>query len=347
MSGTEIEAPTRRGRAARPQREVHREEPEIVVERGQPEQRPLGDVAATLRTKDAENERLRQQAAEAEQRRLQSEAAARQTHQTEQKARLGETIIAAKAEAEAAAQAFQAARESGDTAAEIAATRRMNTADYRFNEATAELAKLNAAPEQPATPQPQPNISAESRKWLDEHPRMNDDADYRMFAISMDRFAIQQGHRAGSQAYVDCIEREMVRRYGADHAQQGSKGQPMTGRSDDDYRDDGNTRPPASPGGTPRGGARTVVYPIGDMSVRKNSDGSTVINFIASHGKTESEIQRDYEEGARISNPKLFERDKARALGEYLAEAIAAADEGMADLKVGDGRSWGTGRLDE
>ena len=347
----EVQAPTRR-RGVRPQREVHREDaPGVTVERSEAvsPNMDLGDVAAQMRAKDQEVAQARQAAAEAEQRRVAAETAARQSQQTDRKAMLGEAITAAKADGEAAAAAYRAARESGDIEAEINAQRRLGAAEARFNQATSELATLNAAPGPEVTPAPQPSapsMTPEAQRWVNEHPRMQDDAEYRNYAVAMDRLATLAGHRSGSQSYVDYIENEMKTRFGDNHAQEGSRGRPMANNVSRETNH-GDISAPSQPRSGPRGGARTVRYPIGDMSVRKSADGAITINYVASYGKSESEIERDYEEAARITNPKLFERDKARAIGEYLQEAIAAADEGMVDLKQGDGRTWGSGRIDE
>src|SRR5579859_4243952 len=125
---TEIEtdAPRRRGRAPRPEREVHRE-PEVTVEQerqsgGPSPEHVLADVNRQLQQKDQENARLRQQAEAATLARQQAEARSHTDRQTV----LGEAIAGAKSEAEAAALAYRTAREAGDFDAEAAALRRMN-----------------------------------------------------------------------------------------------------------------------------------------------------------------------------------------------------------------------------
>lgn len=353
MSETEIpaEQPVRRGRTPRPQREVHREAPGITVEQrpAAPTRTEVVDAISQMQAKDRENAALRQRAEAAEHARITAEQNARQQQSTDRKAALGEAITAAKAEKEAAAAAYRAAREAGDIDAEIAAQDRMSTAGARFANATAELATLNAAPpaavpQRPATGQPSP----EAQAWMDAHPRLLDDRDYANYALLMDRKATSRGgHKAGSQAYVDYIEREMIAEFGPNHAQEGSRGRPMPAGERENYQDGGDVSAPTNSGGGPRSGARVVRYPIGDMNVRPGRDGGLSVTYRASYGKSEGEVERDYEEAAKTNFPKIWEKDKAQALGMYLQECINASDEGMTDLKIGDGRTWGSGRIDE
>lgn len=341
----ETEAPRRRGRTPRPEREVHRE-PEVTVEqeRGNGGPSPevvLADVNRQLQQRDQENARLRQQAEAAMLARQQAEA---RSH-TDRKTVLGEAIAGAKSEAEAAASAYRSAREAGDFDAEATALRRMNAADFRLNQATAEL---EMAKDQPApAPQPQPGPqawkpSAAAQRWMDEHPRLNTDPKYQQDALALDRKALEAGCASGSDAYVDYIERGMTRLYGQGHGQVGGQQ-----RMSNERGDGGSVSPAPSGGGDRRGGARLVRYPLGDMQVREKADGGTSITFEASYGKSADEIARDYHEAAQTNFPKLYEQNKAQAIGAYLKECIDSSDEGMADLKQGDGRTWGGGRDNE
>lgn len=341
----ETEAPRRRGRTPRPEREVHRE-PEVTVEQERQSGGPspevvLADVNRQLQQKDQENARLRQQAEAAMLARQQAEA---RSH-TDRKTVLGEAIAGAKSEAEAAASAYRDARAAGDFDAEAVALRRMNAADFRLNQATAELEMANTAPapapQQQQQHQPQ-GPTRQAQKWMDDHPMVKIPGPYQTEAFKLDREAVAAGCVSGSDAYVDYIERGMERQYGRGHGQPGGQ------RNMSNERGDGGSVSPApSGGGDRRGGARLVRYPLGDMQVREKADGGTSITFEASYGKSADEIARDYHEAAQTNFPKLYEQNKAQAIGAYLKECIDSSDEGMADLKQGDGRTWGGGRDNE
>ena len=334
----ETEEPRRRGRTPRPEREVHRGEPEVTIDHERPSgpspEHVLADVNRQLQQKDQENARLRQQAEAADAARRQAETRS----QTDRKTVLGEAIAGAKAESEAAAAAYRAAREAGDTDAEMAAIGKKNAADYRLNQASAELAAEPAVATQ-QQPGPQPwKPSAAAQRWMDEHPRLNTDPAYQRDALNLDKEAVSAGCASGSQAYVDYIERGMTRLYGDGHGKAGGQQ-----RMNNERGDGGSVSPAPSGGGDRQGGWRDVRYPIGDLRVRKKPDGGATIQFVASYGKSHDVVEADYHEAAKTNFPKVYERNRAEALGMYLKECIDASDEGMTDLKNGDGRTWGSG----
>lgn len=335
----ETEEPRRRGRTPRPEREVHRGEPEVTIDQerqsGPSPEHVLADVNRQLQQKDQENARLRQQAEAADAARRQAETRS----QTDRKTVLGEAIAGAKAESEAAAAAYRAAREAGDTDAEMAAIGKKNAADYRLNQASAELAAEPAAATQ-QQPGPQPwKPSAAAQRWMDEHPRLNTDPAYQRDALNLDKEAVSAGCASGSQAYVDYIERGMTRLYGDGHGKAGGQQ-----RMNNERGDGGSVSPAPSGGGDRVGGGRLVSYPIGDMQVRRKSDGGVSITLLASHGKSYDEVRRDYHEGAKTCFPKQYEKNPEATVGMYCQECIAASDDGMTDLKTGDGHTWTTGK---
>jgi hypothetical protein len=336
----ETEEPRRRGRTPRPEREVHRE-PEVTIDQERPSgpspEHVLADVNRQLQAKDQENARLRQQADAAEAARRQAETRS----QTDRKAVLGEAIASAKAESEAAAAAYRAAREAGDTDAEMAAIGKKNAADYRLNQATAELemAKADPAPQQqPAQQQQQWKPSPQAQKWMNDHPMVNVPGPYQIAALKADRDAVAAGCVSGSDAYVDFIDRDMERQFGRGHGQAGGQQRMANERGDG-----GSVSPAPSGGGDRVGGGRHVSYPLGDMQVRRKAGGGTSITLLASHGKSYDEVRRDYYEAAKTNFPKQYEKNPDDTVAMYCEECIAISDEGFADLKIGDGRTLGSG----
>lgn len=328
---------TRRPRA---DRQVHREDaPRVSIESGDDNQGPppeaaLADVRAQLQARDREVAEARRQAQDEARRRQQVEQARQGDHRTA----VAAAVEAAKADESAAEAAALAAREAGDFKTELDAMKRLSSASYRLTQATAELAALKDVPSLPQHGNGQQQQQQEwrpsdaSRRWLDAHPRFYADPAYKSHVEAMDKAAYHAlGPQAyGTQQYVDWIEERMVEKYGADH------GEVPVARPAQRERQaprGGDSIAPSS-GSSRMGGWRTVRYGLGDLLVQDRSDGSRGIRFAS------RDAEENFREGAKVNMPGLYERDPGKALADYCEEAIKAYDEGMPELKIGDGRSY-------
>lgn len=347
---------TRRSRADRPARQVHRddapERPSVTVEGMEQQVSPedaLANSRQQLTAKDQQIARERQQRVDAERR----AAAAESTGATARQTVLGSLVETAKAEQAQARAAMKSAREAGDVDAEAQAIEDLSAASGRLNQAAGELEWIKNQPK----PQPTPNTngqangpSAAAQRWLDEHPRYKTDVDYRRYANGLNNEAISElGLREGSQEYIDHIERGMTDKYGEGHGH-GEQGRQHMDRGQPPSRGD---TVPASRGGGGGGSAssagwKTVRVPLGhngkmaEVLYQDRSDGSRGIKFKS------REDQENFKEGARTVSPRLYEKDENQALAEYTQDHINMALEGYQDeqgsyMKTGDGQTFGRG----
>jgi hypothetical protein len=331
MSETvETEGVARRSRAERPAREVHRQEPEISIEdSGAPTpEAALEDTARQLKEANARASEAQRRAEAAERARQQAEAQRDQAAGNQAQDRqsvVAAAIESAKADGEAAELAFRTARDAGNLDAEIAAQRRLTAAEYRFNQATAELAQLKAfaARPQPA-PTPQASgLSPESEAWLRDNPRFFNDKEFHDYAMWMHQKAINEaGLREGSREYVDYIDRAVKVRF--------SEGrEPM---AQEPRRGDGA---PPSRGNSAGGNAgwKRVRTGLGEVQYMDKPGGGRTIRM-------DADTRERFDEGARLD--RSYDRDPAKALADYTNEHINMAlenyqDEAGAYMKTGDG----------
>lgn len=342
MSGTE-EVITRRSRAERPEREVHRtpadDTPSVIVEGADDQVTPeeaLAEAKRLLQDQQKQTADARKLQREADERRRAAEHAAAQAQTgraTDRQSAVAATIEQAKAEEANAIGAYRMARETGNVDAEIEASGALTTARMRLASATAEHEWLKTQPKTPAVPAQQTSgMTEETKRWLDAHPAYHSDRKYRGTAIEAHNEAIRSGRTEGSQEYVEYIDRIMTEEYGDGHGQIGHD--PLS-----DYRQQPAARqaprsdaaPPsrrASGGGT--GGWKTIDTDLGKILYQDRPDGTRGIKFDS------SDTHARFVEGAQMN--RNYEKDPGRALADYTNEHILDAMEGGDTIKRGDGR---------
>lgn len=291
------------------------------VEDGEIDPRPQPDEtetaladAAKMALLESENETLRAKNNTTESeldkaRRLAAENASSAAQQ--QEARIRSDVTAADSAVATARQLYRAARESGDidkeTEAQVAlstATAEQNRAkdtQRRFDEWKAKQPKPGTEVPKPAARQSAPQQdgpSAEARQWLANHPLYFADKDYQATALAAHEGAIATLGTAaeGSKAYVDYIEGQMVKAYGANHGQinrSKSVSQPQRRQS--------STAAPSRDGGGGNGGDGSFTY-------RNPGDGSE-LRLISGVDRTtgkpfetvQGKIPADWREAAKIN----------------------------------------------
>lgn len=346
MSGTDEELITRRPARERPQREVHREEPEkpaslVIEDSGHDDITPeeaLADSRRLLQEADRRTADAQKRQREAERRAADSQAQAQQAaagRQSDRQTVVTQAIDAAKAEGTTAAVAYKLARESGDIEAEIAASQAIADARMRLHEAQREHDQIKAQPA--AQPKQGNQFTPETQRWLDDHPAFFSDKRYERLARAAHDEAIRSGHRDGSQSYVDYIDGIMEEEYGEGH---GQAPQPAA-KGDRPVRESrasgGGTLPPSRRGNgqSSAGAGKTVKTGLGPLTLQVQSDGSRRIKF------SSPDQRANFEEGAKISFPHKYDRNPAQALADYVNEHIDHAQEieagGRGDIVYGEG----------
>lgn len=160
-------------------------------------------------------------------------------------------ISAQEAKRDAAQVAWKSAREAGDVDAEQKANDMLTDAKVELRVLSGQKATFDAnKPHQlkkaeamekgpPAVARP----SAESQKWLDDHPEFETNPQYRADALDAHELAIAKGIPNGSTAYVTFLDSHMARLHGKEHGRGGSKA--------DDAGDGGVNRHSTSSGAPP------------------------------------------------------------------------------------------------
>ena len=328
-------APVRREREARdPGPLVHIDDsPEVAV----------ADAREQLQAKDRQVAEARRIAREADQRRQAAEAEvvrAKETQAIDRQTVVAQALEAARSEQTAAKLAIRTAREAGDVDAELSAQESFQGATYRIAQANGELEYLKAQPRPTAQPQ-RTGRTADSQRWLDDHPRFNTDRKYRGVAIDAHNEAPAAGNPEGSREYVDFIDRVMTQEFGEGHGQIDSGEQQGERAPMNNSRRAAPTAVPPSrgAGGGGTGGWKTERTLLGDVLVQDRSDGTRGIRF------TSPKVQSDFEEGAMLDKrASRSPEDFRRALAEYANEQVEIAREiaagGNGDLVIGEGRSY-------
>ena len=245
-------------------------------------------------------------------------------------------IESAKSDGEAAALALRTAREAGDFEAEVAAQRRLNAADFRFNQASAELQWLKNQPKPQAQQSGGRQITPEAKRWLDEHPRYFTDPGYAAAAGAFDQEAVRSGLGEGSQAYVDYIERKMTALFGEGHghAADGTGRQQMA----EPRQVRGDAAPPSrgTHGGGDSGGWRKVTTPLGEVLMQQTPTGGR-------RYRMSDEVKSNMIQGAQLE--RTYDRDPDKTLANYVDSHVTMAMEDYTDAdgryyKRGDGETY-------
>ena len=327
-------------RQSRAQREPR--EPAVQIETNISPEGAVADAREQLQAKDRQVAEARREAREADQRRQAAEAEvvrARETQAVDRQSVVAQALEGARSELTAAKMAIRSAREMGDVDAELAAQEAFQGATYRIAQANGELEHLKAQPRPSAQPR-QTGRSAESQKWLDEHPRFNTDRKYRGVAIDAHNEALRNGLAEGGRDYVDHIDRVMTQEFGDGHGQEDGGEQQGARPVHNQPRRSGSTSlPPSRGGGSGSGGWKTERTPLGDLLVQDRSDGTRGIRF------PNAKVQSDFEEGAMLDKrASRSPEDFRRALAEYANEQVEISREiaagGNGDLVIGEGRSF-------
>jgi hypothetical protein len=330
------EVVARRPMRERPQREVHRTErqPDVVIESGDeisPEE-ALAESRRLLEASDRQRQSSERQAREAERRAAEAQAQAQQaiaSRATDRQTVVSSAIEAARSEQGAAQAAYAQARTEGDIPAETAALAAMTAAAARLETATRELDWLKSQPaqqQQSAAPAQANRPSPEAQRWIDDHPAYKSDRTYRAVANDAHVEAIQAGYAAGSQSYIDHIERVMTETYGDGHGQIGEQHVPpphAVRRSD--------AAPPSrrtSLSGGNNGYKPANIADVGTIHYQDRPDGSRSI-------KMTTDQRTMFEEFANICKMDL---------NTYVNEQIQAAKEvaagGRGDVIRGEGAKY-------
>lgn len=353
MSGSDDLTITRRSRAERPERQVHREEPEqpqVVIEgydAGTPEA-AIADTAKQIKESADRANAAEKRARDAEAARVAAEAASAAAARGRQgdRAIVVQSIIeSAQAELEGAKLAYKTAREAGNIDDEVDAQALIAAATSKLSEHQRESAWLAAEAKRPApvqqTNQTPPAVAA----WFDSHPRFQADDDYRAYAEGLHNAALRAGKNGRDQDYVDWIEARLTQKFGEGHgtAEAGTTAEQGGGRRtvSDPSRDRGGDSLPPSRGNTGRsGGMKEARIPLGHngavaiVRYEGTPNNPTRIKFAS------REDADNFREGARL-NARLYEADPDKALVDYVTEHLMAHDEGYDDLRRGDGETFG------
>lgn len=336
---------TRRSRSERPERQATHSEEAPAVETALVDQiSPEEAVADSQRQLEEANRQVadaRRAARESENRRIAAERSAQQANTarvTDRVTVVASAVESAKSEQAAARAALRMAREAGDVEAEINATEALSGATYRLSQSTAELEWLKANPPQQQQTQT-PAVAGtdeRSQRWLDDHPRYYTDEGYRSTAEGADASAVRAGHPRGSENYIRHIDQIMNRVYGDGHDKTGNGGQTQVDRGQAPRNGGASGAVPPSRGGGSNAGYKTVDTLFGPVGVRYDSQGRVV-----GLKPTSAAQQENFEEGAKTTLHKLYEKDPGRALSEYILEHIQIGRERAAGenggLVIGEG----------
>lgn len=249
-------------------------------------------LAATLREKDDQIAAARAETVEA--RRHAAEAGTTMVNAAhravnERAANIESAIEARNQTIEAATAALTAAMEANDAFAIAKAQRAMSRAEAELvqlerdkGDVENDKIRLKNAPA-PRQQQEQQGPSADSRRWIETHPRFNVDPDYQASATAADKsFRMLYGQQdVGTQKYVDFIEKNMVARYGENHGSfEAMKGgaQPRKGARERPASSTAARADAGSDAGDGGGnGGLTFKHAGGSISLKRTGDGKETI----------------------------------------------------------------------
>lgn len=269
-------------------------EAEIEVEADAPDPDEAAEaLAATLREKDDEIARARAETVEA--RRHAAEAGhtvfnAAQHAVNERAAGIDAAIDARNQTIESASAALAAAMNGNDADAMVKAQRAIGRAEaelVRLEEdkriVESDKIKLKNAPP-PRQQQEQQGPSADSRRWIETHPRFHVDPDYQAAATAADKSfrMLYGGQDVGTQKYVDFIEKNLTARYGDNHGTyeaMNGKSQPRKGARERPASSTAARADAGSDGGDGGGSNGGFVHKHagGTIGLKRTGDGKETI----------------------------------------------------------------------
>lgn len=282
--------------------------------------------------------------------RLRDEAArANQGRAADRRAALASTVQAADAELARAKDAVRTAGEAGDYTAMAEAQELIASARYRKDSASAELASLGdptadnrqPQPQRQAEPQPDHVPGPRARKWLDAHPEMQSNEDFRDAAILGHRQAIKKGYAPETDEYFAHIDRTVA----------GFKPQPQQQQQQPHAQQEPSPMPEQQPrgstsqagpsnrgGGSLPSGWKTVNTAAGPINVQDLPGGGMKFNL------ADPSTAENIDDFAKVNYPGEYQKDpkgaKAMFAREMVRIAREAASGGVHDLVTGDGATY-------
>lgn len=306
--------------------------PKISVDDPPPNDGPtpeqaLKDAQAALANKDKDIETANRARAAAERTAAEARDATareRQGRAGDRKALVTQAVEGAKSDRQAAISAIRTAREAGDFDAEMRAQESLNSADYRLNQGTAELAGMGDGKDPTSTAgdvreqnggrrDQAAGPSQAAQAWINKHPEFNRNNQYKDAMLAAHGRAVLDGASVDSPAYFRYLDE-------ADASWRGQSGGGMGGGNNgggDDRRGNGKDNshfdgaPPSRGNGGGSAGSRQVQTMLGPVGVTRLNNGKISIQI-------PRDIRDNFEEGAKISN---------MGLGEYALEQVRIAEE--------------------
>lgn len=314
-------------------------------------------IAQQLKEKDDEIARARAETVEA--RRHAAEAGntvVNAAHQAvnERAANIESAIEARNQTIESAESALKAAMDGNDPIAMSKAQRQIARAEAELVQlerdkgaVEADRLRLKNAPASRQQPEQQ-GPSADSRRWIVDHPRFNVDPEYQAAATAADKsFRMLYGQQdVGTQKYVDFIEKNLTARYGDNHGTfeaMNSKSQPRNGArqrpaSSTAARADAGSD--AGDGGA--NGGLTFKHAAGTISLKRTGDGKETIVGKIPPAWADAAKWSGFKQGDMIPNSggKKYKTD-AEGAHAYAIEQLHILDEqrsgSNAGLQFGEG----------
>jgi len=247
--------------------------------------------------------------------------------QSAQEQQLDALIVGSEAAIASAENAYIAARESGDVAAEVKAQRALASAQVRHDALSGEKARMARTRAQPQTqPQGQPQPAAgripgpAARAWMDDHPKINSDPAYANAAEAAHHRAIASGHEPESPGYFQSINSELTRRFGENHGRDEAVAEPPA------------RRPPLAATLQRQPGPRASSFAT--PQDRGNSGSRGAPADVQEIARKLNVTRDDVVEAAEYTYPKL---DKAEAVKRYCAKQAEILAERNSTITYGDG----------
>lgn len=260
--------------------------------------RPDPDAAAEAlaqQLKDKDDELARSRAETVEARRHAAEAGTtvfNATHRAvnERAANIESAIEARNQTIEAATSALAAAMDANDAPGIAKAQRAMSRAEAELvqlerdqGEVENDKLRLKNTPP-PRQQQEQQGPSADSRRWIETHPRFHVDPDYQAAATAADKSfrMLYGGQDVGTQKYVDFIEKNLTARYGDNHGTyeaMNGKSQPRKGARERPASSTAARADAGSDGGDGGGSNGGFVHKHagGTIGLKRTGDGKETI----------------------------------------------------------------------
>lgn len=190
----------------------------------------LAVANATIKARDEENATLRTQLESTTETVVKTANTASETalaRIADRETSISNGITGAKTAVEAAQQAWRSAREAGDMDAEQKANdalldAKVSLKGWEFQDQDFKANKERLTTDAKALGKPQvakvgKGPTPQAKQWLDDHPLMNTDMNYRRDALAAHAAAIAEGHAEGSDPYIIRINDMLGKMYGADH----------------------------------------------------------------------------------------------------------------------------------